>query len=44
MGFGAAGIEFHYAGSVSYRFHTGKREHDADEAGPVLPEAPMQRL
>src|SRR5207249_6051852 len=40
----AAGIELHYARGVGYRFDTGKSEHDADEAGPVLPERSMQRL
>src|SRR5438093_12857858 len=40
----AAGIELHYARGVGYRFNTGKSEHDADEAGPVLPERSMQRL
>ena len=32
----AAGIEFHHAGGVGNRFYAGKREHDSDEAGPVL--------
>src|SRR5207245_9765383 len=40
----ASGIEFHYASGVSYRFDTGKCEHDADEAGPVLRKRSVQRL
>ena len=40
----AAEIELHYARGISYRFHTGKSEYDADEAGPVLPERSMHRF
>jgi hypothetical protein len=40
----AAGIELHYACGVRDRFDTGKREHDADEASPVLRERSVQRL
>ena len=44
MRIGAAGIELHHAGGVGDRFDAGKRQHDADEACPVLPEAAVQRL
>ena len=41
---GAARIELHHASGVGNGFDTGKREHDSDKAGPVLPEAAVQWL
>jgi len=41
---GAAGIELHHPGGVGDGFDPRKREHDPDEAGPVLRDAPVQRL
>ncbi len=40
----AARVEFHHASGVGDCFDTGQSEHDADEAGPVRPEAAVQRL
>src|SRR6266567_979859 len=40
----AARIELHHAGRIRDCFDTGQREHDSDKAGPVLPEAAVQRL
>src|SRR4029453_11145647 len=44
IGPGAARIELHHAGRVGDCFDAGKREHDANEAAPVLPKAPVQWL
>jgi hypothetical protein len=41
---GAAGIELHHAGGIGDGFDAGKCEHDSDEPGPVVREAPVQRL
>ena len=41
---GGAGIEFHHAGGIGDSFNAGKREHDADKAGPVLSKCSVQRL
>jgi len=40
----AAGVEPHHAGGVRDCLDTGKRKHDSDKAGPVLPKRSAQWL